>query len=446
MYPGVELTLSKDEFLFPGWYNLCPMIERGEIRQQIEGFTQELDPRISRFIHKAATDMVDLGVKAEEEDRVLIVFDKPGITGLSPLPLVRELHIRCLEKGATTNFYQQDLVAEAEQVRNLEIPKIQGVQKELESLVNDATAVIIIYCPEDPTAVNSIPEDKRVVYRQRAKQVRRRTVEGDVRWTLFYLPTVHDVENEGRANPNMTYDKYLNTVMSACEQPWEEIRAAQALLAQKLDVAERIRFIANQTDIQMSLKGMIFAESVVDVNYPGSEVFSAPRLYSAKGKLFAPGWHTYFGRWMRDINLVVRRGKIVTATAVEGQGFLDEILDPEKYGVGVRYFGELGFGTNPGLRERLVHHFWAEKAAGSFHLAVGNCYEHKEWNGKPVNVNNGNTTKRTIIHWDIPRSMLEKGSLVIVTYANSTEETIQENGFFTDPRLSVLNPISSKII
>ena len=137
---------------------------------------------------------------------------------------------------------------------------------------------------------------------------------------------------------------------------------------------------------------------------------------------------------MRDIRFVIEDGKIVEAYAAENEAGLLRILSN---GEGARYFGEVALGTNPGLTRRFFNPLLNEKVAGSFHMAEGHCYTHTEYDGKAVNVNNGNTDDRTTNHWDVTIQMTPQfgGGRVLVDGT-----LIQENGQFLDPRLAVLNP------
>jgi len=228
----------------------------------------------------------------------------------------------------------------------------------------------------------------------------------------------------------------------ACNQPWREIKVAQAKLVEKLNKGRRLKFIANQNDpdeskrtyLTMSIEEMTFINSTIDRNYPGSEVYSAPVLESVIGQLYAPGKYLYEGKLMENIYLKVKEGKIIEAYAEKGNGELQEIL---AQGERARYFGEVALGTNPGLTRRFFDEMLNEKVAGSFHLAIGFCHEDTEDEGIPVNVNNGNTKEKTPVHWDLTVLMHPNfgGGRVILD-----GEVIQENGKFLAPELEILNP------
>jgi aminopeptidase len=64
-------------------------------------------------------------------------------------------------------------------------------------------------------------------------------------------------------------------------------------------------------------------------------------------------------------------------------------------------------------------------------MAVGWAYNYPTYNGKPINVDNGNRSK---IHWDITTLLRGQNSEIIVD-----DKVLQKNGLWLDPRLTVLN-------
>ena len=107
---------------------------------------------------------------------------------------------------------------------------------------------------------------------------------------------------------------------------------------------------------------------------------------------------------------------------------LARILDTD---AGARRVGEVGIGTNPQLGRHVLNTLLVEKIGGSFHLALGNAYSMSHYQGRPVQVDNGN---RSGIHWDITTLLRGHGGRILVD-----DVPIMEAGRFTDPALAVLN-------
>ncbi len=125
--------------------------------------------------------------------------------------------------------------------------------------------------------------------------------------------------------------------------------------------------------------------------------------------------------------MTIVNGEIVEGFAEEGNEEFQKIIKTP----GANFFGEIGIGTNPHLRQQFLDGLLVEKVGGSFHMAIGDAYKYTDYNGKPVNLNNGNESK---VHWDITTMLRGQESEMIVD-----GETVQKNGQWIDPEISVLN-------
>ncbi|MEK7086042.1 MAG: aminopeptidase, partial [Patescibacteria group bacterium] len=236
----------------------------------------------------------------------------------------------------------------------------------------------------------------------------------DLTFSLTIIPTENDAKMDG-----MEYDDYMRLFFEACDQPWEEICKAQAILIEKLDAGKELHITNDDaTDLTLNIEGFTFINSGADANIPGSEIFSAPTKEGVNGTLVSKGCFKYGNFPMvEDIVLIFENGKIVAAHAKEGMETLEQILNTDE---GVRYLGEIAFGTNPHLRRHSINPLLVEKIAGSFHIAAGHAYKRKEDKGKPVNVYNGNESG---VHWDITTLLRGKGGKVSLD-----GQLIQDNG------------------
>lgn len=277
-------------------------------------------------------------------------------------------------------------------------------------------------------------KDKKILYNTGTAAVGARRKSGEVYYTLTYIPTVEDAEKDG-----MDYDSYVRLFFEMCDQPWERIKGAQEKMIEKFDAAKDIR-ITNEdgTDVTMSLvdtdgKPFTFCNSVIAKNVPGSEIFSAPRRDGVNGTIVAKGRfapHHAPEKIIENLTLKIENGKIVSFSADAGaadfQAFLDR--DPSN-----AYIGELGIGTNPHLGRHVINGLLVEKIGGSFHIALGDCYTYKTYEGKPVHLINGNAT-RTSDHWDMTTLLRGHGGKIYLD-----GEQVMDNGRWMDPALAVLN-------
>lgn len=372
-----------------------------------------------------ARQWVHLSAQVRGGEHVVIVYDFPA------RQLAYLVAQECLRAGArvTTQVGDQEMeevLAVSSSERDL---RRSQAFRDIQTL--EADAIFIIRAQVRLDVLARVPGSQLRHYNAARTPVGVDYRVNYTRWQLLYWPTPAEAELE-----KMSYEDYCELWLSAAEQPWTAIAAAQESLVERLNRASRLELKANfddpdparRTHLTMSIEGMSFVNSTIDNNYPGSEVFSSPVRESVSGQLFAEGWYSYEGRMIRDIRLVVEQGKIVDASATENEAALLEILNRDE---GARYFGEVALGTNPGLRRRLFNALLNEKVGGSFHITPGRAYEDTVAPG--VHLDNGN---RSQIHWDITVMMLPDygGGAVIVD-----GETVQENGRFLLPELEVLN-------
>lgn len=408
------------------------MQSQEQLRTQVETFEGPQDPFLTEAIHNTARAMVEQSIRIQPGQNVLLWFDPPG------LPLVKEMYHACMAKGANVSFFMRDLELDAQEISSLSPQDVKTRFDEERNLIEQANAVLLVRNSENPEALSVLPSDLMGAYQEGYKNAHHRRLidlkDGGVNWCLFLYPTLYEAKKEG-----LPYDDYIRLYFEACNQPWEAIKQAQAKLKEKLDKGHQITFIANEEDpdpnrrthLTMSIEGMTFCNSTIDKNYPGSEVFSAPVMDSVEGQVFAEGEYIYDSHLMKNIHLKFEKGKIIDAFAEEGNEGFQQILSQ---GEGARYLGEVAMGTNSGLTRRFFNDLFNEKVSGSFHIAIGHCYEYEEYGGEPVHVNNGNTEDRTPNHWDLTILMHNNGRVIL------DAEVIQENGVFKDPDLAILNP------
>lgn len=378
-------------------------------------------------IDRIATAMVDISARVRSGETVLVFYDAAAAM------LARRLARKASEKGARVIYLQRDQTLEAEVAATC-----SGKDALRSSFLNDlaiqtSDVVLIARSAADAEAFNAVSHDRMKLWNQAREPYLLDYRVNHTRWVLTYWPTPREAEVEG-----MAYDDWVALYLNACDQPWREIGEAQARLVEALNGADTLELIANPNDadpgrrthLTMGIGPMRFANSTIDRNFPGAEVFAAPVRDSVEGQLFAAGAYDYDGRRIEDMRFRVERGRIVDATAAVGERELVEILDTDE---GARYFGEVALGGNPGLRRRVKNGLLNEKVAGSFHITPGRAYAMTEYEGQQVVLDNGN---RSAIHWDITVPMLPSYGGGAVRLDG---REIQRDGRFLDPALDVLN-------
>jgi len=96
--------------------------------------------------------------------------------------------------------------------------------------------------------------------------------------------------------------------------------------------------------------------------------------------------------------LKFKNGKVIEASAEKNEKFLIAMLDTDK---GARYVGEIGIGTNYGIRHFSKDILFDEKIGGTVHLAVGRSY--KDAGGK----------NESAIHWDMIKDLRNGGAIYV---------------------------------
>lgn len=307
-----------------------------------------------------------------------------------------------------------------QKLANLTLKKYDGLHRE-----------IIISSSTSPDIKAMMNKEQVMVYRKMNQMIHDMAMSGKLHYTLTRIPNAHDAKLD-----EMKYEDYLKLFFQLCDQPWEEIKAAQESLKKRFDDA-KILHITNDdgTDVTLNIEGMTFANSVIAKNIPGSEIFSAPQRDGVDGVVVAKGRFHYGPTGiMENFRFEFEKGRLVNYTAEVGQEDLEKIIEADTgHGEGTKYVGEIGIGTNPHMRQHVVNPLLVEKIGGSFHLALGSCYTYATYLGEPVMLNNGNVSQSGT-HWDITTLLRGKNGKMKLD-----GELIQENGDWIGPEYDVLN-------
>ncbi len=231
------------------------------------------------------------------------------------------------------------------------------------------------------------------------------------KWALTLYPTVVAAAGAGQTLPEFE-DFVMRAMFLDRPDPiaaWGEIRARQAELILHLEKAREVRIEAAGTDITLKVGGRIWANSDGKRNMPSGEVFTGPIEDSAEGVITFTVPATYNGQWVRGARLVFKAGKVIEASAEEGQDVLLAALATD---AGAKQLGELGIGTNTGIQRPTGNILFDEKISGTVHLALGKSYP--ETGG----------LNQSAIHWDLITDLRQDGRLSI------DGQVIQENGAF----------------
>ena len=121
----------------------------------------------------------------------------------------------------------------------------------------------------------------------------------------------------------------------------------------------------------VAAEGRTFIAADGKHNMPDGEFFTGPIEDSAEGEISFHLPATYAGREVAGVRFRFEGGRVADASAEKGEEFLIEMLDTDD---GARRLGELGIGTNYGIKSGPGEILLDEKIGGTVHIAVGRSY------------------------------------------------------------------------
>ncbi|MHA1386597.1 MAG: aminopeptidase [Candidatus Helarchaeota archaeon] len=124
-------------------------------------------------------------------------------------------------------------------------------------------------------------------------------------------------------------------------------------------------------DLKMSIKNRTFINDDGRNNFPDGEIYTSPVENSTNGWVRFSYPAIFENREIINIELWFEDGKVVKEKASKGQEFLTEILNSDN---GARILGELGIGTNYGIKRFTKNMLFDEKIGGTIHIAIGDGF------------------------------------------------------------------------
>src|SRR5215207_9513046 len=194
--------------------------------------------------------------------------------------------------------------------------------------------------------------------------------ENSYRWSLTLFPT-HAYASEAGMSLPAYEDFYYAACLAVDGDPvnaWERQSDQTCRLTEWIQGREEVRIQAEGTDITLGVAGRSWVPCVGEHNMPDGEFFTGPVEDSVNGDIRFSFPASYGGRTVSGVCLRFEDGKVVEATAEQGEDFLHEMLDADD---GARRLGELGIGTNFGIATGTKEILLDEKIGGTVHMAVG---------------------------------------------------------------------------
>ncbi|MBI5048583.1 MAG: aminopeptidase [Deltaproteobacteria bacterium] len=352
------------------------------------------DPRVE----KLADILINYSLKVTKGERVLI-----NASSELAKPLVLEVYKNVLKAGGhpTVNIAFEEMtnifynLAAKEQL--LDFPKAKFFE------AKGVDCVVNIRAAANKKALSNV-DSKAISMRSKVLMPIQEEIVNRKRWVLCNFPT-----NALAQETDMSLEEYEDFLYGATNIDWEKVKKEEMKLKLVLDKGKIVRIVGKDTDLTMSIKGRKAIPCFGERNMPDGEVFLSPVENSAEGKIYYDLPAIYQGKEVLGIHLKFKKGKVVEASAEKNEKFLIAMLDTDKGG---RYLGELGIGTNYGIRHFSKDILFDEKIGGTVHLAVGRSY--KDAGGK----------NESAIHWDMIKDLRNGGAIYV------DGRLIQKNGRF----------------
>ena len=136
----------------------------------------------------------------------------------------------------------------------------------------------------------------------------------------------------------MSTEAFEDFYFQACLADYPRMGRAAQNLVNLMNKTDKVRLVANGTDITFSIKDIPAIPCCGNMNIPDGEVYTAPVRGSINGVIHYNTPTLYEGKQFSNIRLEFKDGKIVNATCETGDNVqLNAILDTDE---GARYVGE----------------------------------------------------------------------------------------------------------
>jgi aminopeptidase len=269
-------------------------------------------------------------------------------------------------------------------------------------LAEQAHARLFIEAENNTKALSGVNPARSAIRRQASRQLReiyrRREQEGKFRWCLTLYPTSGYAQDS-----QMSLSEFEEFVFDVCflNDPdpiarWQELSAQQQHLVDWLVGHKRVHISGDGTNLTLSIENRIFINSDGKRNFPSGEFFTSPVENSANGVIQFDIPSAYDGRAVEGVRLVFHDGKVVEASARQGQDYLLHMLEIDE---GARYLGEFAFGNNRRVTRSTQKILFDEKMGGTVHLALGASYP--ETGG----------LNKSALHWDMVCDLRSSGEV-----------------------------------
>jgi len=352
------------------------------------------DIRIERWAHTLVN--YSLYLKAGE---TVAIHATPLAT-----PLVEAVYREALRVGAhplpviELEHLEQILLREGNDAQ------LRKISPAASALIEQVDARLYIGSASNTKAFSAVDPARAALRREALMPLsqvsRQREQAGVFRWSYTLYPTsgyAQDTEMSLHDFEEFVFDVcFLNDPDPIAR--WKELSVRQQRLVDWLVGRKQAHIVGEGTDVTLSIENRVFINSDGKRNFPSGEFFTGPIENSANGVIQFDIPASHDGRTIEGVRLTFREGKVIEASARQGQAYLEQMLEIDE---GARYLGEFAFGNNSRVDRGTKNVLFDEKMGGTVHLALGASYP--ETGG----------LNKSALHWDMVCDLRHQGEVWI---------------------------------
>ncbi len=366
---------------------------------------------LDKRVEWLAYNLVNYSCDVQKGENVLI--EATGADYQLVACLVREIY----KKGGRPIVRLSDSRIKREIMRGLDKDTVDLMREIDEPMMEKMQCYIGIRGGNNSYELSDVPSDNMQLYdKEYAHPVHHNIRVDKTKWVILRYPTEGMSQMSG-----MSTEAFEDFYFNVCNLDYAKMDRAMDSLVALMNRTDKVRLIANDTDLTFSIKNIGAVKCSGLRNIPDGEVYTAPVRDSINGVIHYNVPSVENGIKFEDVRLVFKDGKIVEATANNTKA-INAIFDTDD---GARYVGEFSLGVNPYIDKAMGDILFDEKISGSIHFTPGACY---------TDAFNGN---ESAIHWDL---------VLVMTPAYGGGEIyfddvlIRKDGLFVLDELKPLNP------
>lgn len=331
------------------------------------------DPRDATL----ARNLIGFSLDVQPGERVLLDF-----RGSQTLGLLRECVGAVTDAGGVPFPMFNDDTIHARFLSAASEDQVESWGAIHETLMHQMQCYVRVNGTDNPFETADLSDDARRWEREHYMQrVHLKYRVPNTKWVVLRYPS-HSMSQQAMRSR----ESFANLYYDVCNLDWTRFSLAMDPLKDLMESTDEVRLTAQDTDVTFSIRDIGVVKCDGRMNIPDGEVFTAPVRESVNGVITYNAGALYAGTSWEWIRLTFKDGRIEDINASNDVDKLTEIFDTDE---GSRYMGEFSFGLNPCLHDAIKDTLFDEKIYGSFHTALGQCYDKAA---------NGN---ESAIHWDL---------------------------------------------